>query len=240
LKFTERGSVTVTAFAVDDGKSVRFQVADSGIGIANADLERIFDEFVQINSPLQSKVKGTGLGLPLSRRLAETLDGTLTVESVLGRGSTFTVTLPRIHAPAPREQTSDLATASAEPRVGRVLIVDDDEIERYALRQALALPADHVVEAADGVEGLRLARQAKPDLMFLDLTMPGMQGFDLLSEIRADAEMRNTPVIIFTSRDLDADDRRRLLAADAVVFKSALSREVVAQAMVQALSRVNA
>lgn len=240
LKFTERGSVTVTAFAVDEGKSVRFQVVDTGIGIANADLERIFDEFVQINSPLQSKVKGTGLGLPLSRRLAETLGGALTVESVLGRGSTFTITLPRIHAPASREPASGASIGTVEPRVGRVLIVDDDEIERYALRQVLALPADHVVEAADGIEGLRLARQSKPDLMFLDLTMPGMQGFDLLSEIRADAEMRNTPVIIFTSRDLDADDRRRLVAADAIVLKSALSREVVAQAMVQALNRVNA
>lgn len=236
LKFTESGAVTVSAALADDGGIV-FNVTDTGIGIAPEDRERIFEEFVQVASPLQSRVKGTGLGLPLSRRLAELLGGTLTVESTPGRGSTFSVTLARIHPPGGRDQRRDPPPEPAEQRVGRVLIVDDDEIERYALRQALALPTDQVIEAVAGREGLVLAREARPDLIFLDLSMPGMEGFEVLTELRADPLTRNIPVIIFTSRDLDPGERRRLASAEAIVLKSTLSREIISQAMAQALKR---
>lgn len=237
LKFTERGSVSVTAEAGTDGRMV-FTVGDTGIGIAPEDQERIFDEFVQVAGPLQSRVKGTGLGLPLSRRLAELLGGTLTVQSARGRGSVFTLTLARITPPAgPEPRPEAPASTLFDRRLGRVLIIDDDEIERYALRQALGLPAETVSEAPTGQEGLAQAREERPDLVFLDLAMPGMEGVDVLAELRADPALRDTPVIIFTSRDLDADDRRRLVSADAILFKSALSREIITKTMAQVLKR---
>jgi len=96
LKFTERGEVRVSAGAVDDD-TVRFSVADSGIGITPDQLDRVFEEFVQIESPVQHRVKGTGLGLPLSRRLARLLGGDIAVESELGRGSVFSVVLPVVY-----------------------------------------------------------------------------------------------------------------------------------------------
>jgi signal transduction histidine kinase len=96
LKFTERGEVRVSAREAE-GDTIRFAVADSGIGIAEADFERIFEEFAQIENPMQRRVKGTGLGLPLSRRLARLLGGDVMVESVVGRGSVFTLVLPILY-----------------------------------------------------------------------------------------------------------------------------------------------
>ncbi len=98
LKFTERGEVRVSARLGEDGHCVVFSVSDTGIGIAPEDQARIFEEYAQVDGPLQRKVKGTGLGLPLSRRLAELLGGRLTVESVPGRGSTFTAVIPLVCA----------------------------------------------------------------------------------------------------------------------------------------------
>ncbi len=240
LKFTERGSVTVAAAASDDSDIV-FSVSDTGIGIAPEDHERIFDEFVQVAGALQARFKGTGLGLPLSRRLVELLDGTLTVESARGRGSTFRVILPRINAPGGRETRREPALSGPlQQRGKRILIIDDDEIERYALRQMLGMPAEQLTEATAGREGLLAARQSLPDLIFLDLAMPGLEGFDVLAALRADPGTRDIPVIIFTSRELDADDRRRLITADAIVFKNTLSREIILQAMAQALKRAEA
>jgi signal transduction histidine kinase len=108
LKFTERGEVTVSARA--DGDDVLFEVSDTGIGIAAEDQERIFQEFAQVENPVQRRVKGTGLGLPLSRKLARLLGGDIAVESRIGQGSTFTLRTPRI---ACQMQ----ATASAEASI---------------------------------------------------------------------------------------------------------------------------
>ena len=98
LKFTERGEVRVSGRLGEDGRCVVFSVSDTGIGIAPEDQARIFEEYAQVDSPLQRKVKGTGLGLPLSRKLAELLGGRLTVESVPGQGSTFTAVVPLVYA----------------------------------------------------------------------------------------------------------------------------------------------
>ena len=121
LKYTESGEVRVTA--IQTGNTVTFSVADTGIGIAPEDLERIFEDFVQLASPIQKRIKGTGLGLPLSRQLAQLLGGNISVSSTLGRGSTFFVTLPIIY---PNGQPESVEFPQSDPKRLPVLVVEDN------------------------------------------------------------------------------------------------------------------
>ena len=131
LKYTERGEVRVRARLTADGAGIELAVSDTGIGIPAADVGRIFDEFVQIQNPMQRRVKGTGLGLPLSKRLAELLGGTITVESTLGFGSTFVVTLPLMPADL------NLGLVPDPTRIP-VLVIDDDDADLLMYERALA------------------------------------------------------------------------------------------------------
>ena len=114
----------------------------------------------------------------------------------------------------------------------RVLIIDDNEIERYALRQFLSTSRYEVIEAVGGYDGLRLARQAQPDVIFLDLMMPDVHGFEVLKMLKAIEDTRRIPVVLFTSQRLESDDdRERAAAADALLMKSDLSRDTVTDTM---------
>src|SRR5262249_49170084 len=149
LKFTERGEVRVVARYEADAKRINFAVSDTGIGIAPSDQEAIFEEFSQVETRLQKRVKGTGLGLPLSRSLAGLLGGELKVESVVGQGSVFTLSIPaRLGDPnARRSQEGAVAK--------RVLLIDDDETFRYVMRQIISNEARYqFMEASGGEEGL--------------------------------------------------------------------------------------
>ncbi len=207
LKFTVRGSVRVSCRLSQDGQLILFEVADTGIGIAPENHRRIFDEFSQVENPLQTTVKGTGLGLPLSQRLAGLLGGSIEIRSALGHGSTFTLAIP-VRADGERDVD---ALASIEPAtpmaLDRVLIIDDNEIERYALRQFLSTSRYEVIEATGGYDGLRLARQAQPDVIFLDLMMPDIHGFEVLKMLKAIEDTRRIPVVLFTSQRLESDER---------------------------------
>ncbi len=232
LKFTERGAVRVACRLSQDGQAILFEVADTGLGIAAENHRRIFDEFSQVENPVQISVKGTGLGLPLSQRLAGLLGGGIEIRSALGQGSTFTLAIPlRIDA----ERGVDLSAASepATPMaLDRVLIIDDNEIERYALRQFLSTSRYEVIEAVGGYDGLRLARQARPDVIFLDLTMPDVHGFEVLKMLKAIEDTRRIPVVLFTSQHLENEsDRERAAAADALLMKNELSRDKVIDTM---------
>jgi signal transduction histidine kinase/CheY-like chemotaxis protein len=244
LKFTERGEVRVSADVSSDGARVIVSVTDTGIGIAPADQERIFQEFGQVDGPVQRRVKGTGLGLALSRKLAEILGGTLTVRSVPGQGSTFTLALPRVFtagAPALEQKRAASATAPAptsSPHRGLALIIDDDETARYALASRLAdLPLDPV-EAADAGHGLRLARELRPAVIFLDLVMPDMLGFEVLERLRDDAATLKVPVVVVTSQALTPAEESGLAAQGAAVLsKDAFSRADAAARIREALAR---
>jgi CheY-like chemotaxis protein len=113
----------------------------------------------------------------------------------------------------------------------RVLIIDDNEIERYALRQFLSTSRYEVIEATGGYEGLRLARQARPDVIFLDLVMPDVHGFEVLKMLKAIEDTRHVPVVLFTSQRLESDDRERAASADALLMKNELSRDTVISTM---------
>jgi CheY-like chemotaxis protein len=219
LKFTEEGEVRV---GLDlDHNRVAFWVRDTGIGIAPDDQDRIFLEFAQIENPVQHKVRGTGLGLPLSRKLADLLGGTLTVSSSLGTGSTFTLTLPLTvgfaaarsdvnAAPAPRpyQVTSVEDTYDSSP--GTILLIDDEGVARYIARQLFRGTRYLITEASGGIEGLERARFDHPSLIILDIGMHDRGGFDVLDDLKSDPATRDIPVIIHTSRTLTVSDLARL------------------------------
>jgi signal transduction histidine kinase/CheY-like chemotaxis protein len=212
LKFTQRGEVRVSAHALP-GDWIEIVVADTGIGIAPSDLGNIFQEFVQVQSALQARAKGSGLGLALSKKLAELLGGRIKVESTLGQGSRFSVEIP-IRYPSESENESNA-----------VLVIDNDPVDRYILTKSLEELGCRAIEAESGPEGLRLAQLWRPRLVFLDLNMPEMPGDEVLAHLKADSTTRPIPVIIYTSKVLEPEERRRLES----VAKAVLSKEATAR-----------
>lgn len=223
LKFTEQGEVRVTAHLSDDEASVIFMVRDTGIGIAPEHHDRIFEEFSQVNTKLQKRVKGTGLGLPLSRSLARLLGGDLTVESVEGQGSVFSLLIPASLGDPDREALSPQLDGTKS-----VLLIDDDETFRYVLRQIVGNDSRYeFMEADGGEEGLRLARDKLPDVIVLDLQMPAVDGFTVLQRLAADKQTSSIPVVVSTSLTIDSTLRARLPEHIRLVSKNAISRESV-------------
>ena len=352
LKFTEKGEVRISAAVVSDDE-VEFSVADTGIGIAPEHQELIFQDFVQLDNPIQRNFKGTGLGLPLSRKLATFLGGSVNVDSRPGAGSIFSVRVPmryrdsaEDHTPAQGEWTPESTgepvlfiedsaemlmvyrsylkgsgfqpitaptTREAEdileriqpraivldimlrsedtwaflvklkedpmtrnipvliastiedqpkafhlgvaayiikpferadllgklhdltgvPALGRVLIIDDNELDRYLLKQHLKKLPVAVTEATSGADGIRQALDGAPDLIFLDLTMPEMSGFEVIEKLKSIPASKNIPVAIITSRVLKDRERARLMEnAIAIVSKEDL-RDQAASSILQ-------
>jgi len=353
LKFTERGEVRVRARLADGGGRIAFEVADTGIGIAREDQELIFQEFAQIDSALQRNVRGTGLGLPLCRKLAQLLGGSVSVQSDPGLGSTFIAEIPlsvvqgtgssaivwepvpgripvlvvedafeeallyekylasagyqSLHVHSVREarealrvmqpalivldillrgedtwgflaelrrlpetrRTPILVVSNVEDShkaislgadaylqkpvdrqrlvrqiaamtrasdVRRVLVVDDEEISRYLIRQSLAAPHIEVIEARTGADALRVAASDRPGAICLDLRMPDQDGEQLLRRLKSDPATSAIPVFIVTSKALATGERERLLElATDVISKESLSRERILPRLEEAM-----
>ena len=346
LKFTEEGEVKVVASVTNDGQAVTFKVADTGIGIAEENQRRIFEEWSQIDSPIQRKVKGTGLGLPLCRKLAQLLGGSISVTSRVGAGSTFEATIPVVYAQAQQDgpatdtpqllpdpdrvlvliveddpgarmlydtylrgtiyqpiaagsirqaretlerhkvaaiildvllpdetawqwlaelkgqqttkQIPVLVVSSVEdPRKalalgaddyclkpvertwllnrlervtgeGRnvvkgsapvVLLIDDQEADRYILKRHMTELGCSMLEASSGEEGLQLVAEVKPDVILLDLNMPGMDGFCVLERLNERDDTAAIPVVIVTSQILPPERKAELARSRAVILK---------------------
>ena len=359
LKFTEQGEIRVTASIDAARRDITIAVSDTGIGIEAEDQARIFEEFTQLDSPIQRRVKGTGLGLPLCKKLALLLGGQVSVESQVGIGSVFTLTVPLYHEKAveklfktaggedfemdplripvlivedhpetrliyekflrnsryqpllsgglrearrilqqvrpaaiildlvlsgedswqwlahmkadeltrtipilivttvedrgkafmlgadayqvkPIESATLLAEldrliessggleSPAEAARPRIMIIDDEESFRYILRKCLAnIPCD-VTESGDGMEGIRLCREIQPDLIFLDLNMPGRSGWQFLQDLAASEKLVGTPVVIVTSQALSPEARALLEhSTRGIVMKNDLSEETI-------------
>ncbi len=356
LKFTERGEVRVSVERGHD-ETVVFAVADTGIGIAEEDQERIFQEWVQVEGQKQKGLKGTGLGLPLSRKLAQLLGGNVYVRSRVGLGSTFFAAIPIRFSGEPevtyvpdvkreldanklpvlvvednrealfiyekylkgtqfqvvpakdlkearqafrefrpvavvldvllqgehswdllQELKQDASTATipvfvvtvvdnrgkaiamgadgfhAKPvdrgwliqqldsiatqlSQRQVLIIDDDEVSRYLLKSTLGQGGFRFSEARGGVEGLRRASEGHPDLVILDLAMPDLSGFEVLTKLKENPQTAGIPVIIHTSKVLDSHERILLTDAVAVISKESRSRELSVAHFAEAISK---
>jgi CheY-like chemotaxis protein len=250
LKFTERGEVHLTARADGDltaeggsGEVVTFTVRDTGIGIAPTDADRIFEEFYQAHSYMHGQVRGSGLGLPYARRVCELLGGRLEFASELGRGSTFTVTVPRACRPAPGRAgeapkvpssvpVGSVTRAGSGARVETALVAHDDPAFRAALRSLLSGRVDRVIEAADGQAALARLRDEPPGVVFLDLMLPGLNDAGVLSAMNDDPALRDVPMVIVTWTDIELPGGRAAVRpAAAILSKSSLSEGAIDTAL---------
>lgn len=202
-KFTHQGTVdlSVTVWEEGERKGLRAEVADTGIGMSEEQLGRVFDAFVQADLSTTKQYGGSGLGLTISRKFAELLGGQLSATSQEGQGSRFVLELPLNGEDA---ASTDEVVHRADVQ-GRVLVVDDDPAILDIARRVLSREGFQVSSALSGEEGLRLARQSVPDLIILDVMMPGMDGWQVLNALRSDTLLREVPVLMqsmLNERDL--------------------------------------
>ena len=201
-KFTELGEITAKARAI--GKDLEIVVEDTGVGIPQEQLRNIFEKFRQVDGSFTRTKGGTGLGLAIVRELSRVLGGRVDVASRLGRGTTFTVTIPDIveggEAPAPERarKSSDPIGEGLVDRNAHVLVVDDDPMIQQLLRSRLEEDGMHVVVAGDGAEALAMMRADRPDVVILDIRLPKLDGWSVLSAIKTDESLRHLPVVILS------------------------------------------
>ena len=200
-KFTDKGAITLRVSRKD--AVVSFAVRDTGIGMTPEQLGKLFQAFQQADSSTTRKYGGTGLGLAITRSFCQMMGGDVTVESTVGLGTTFTVRLPvEVQDPKVEAVRSQLRKTLPPPGSGPVpslvLVIDDDPSARDILQRFLEKEGFRAVVAADGETGLRLARELKPAAITLDVLMPGMDGWAVLSALKADPEVRDVPVVMVT------------------------------------------
>ena len=226
IKFTPReGAIGLEVRGDPATQTVMITVWDTGIGIAEADLPRLFQPFVQIDSGLNRHYEGTGLGLSLVRRLAEAHQGRVTVVSAPGHGSRFSVVLPWPDAPQrsagqPMEpQASVGSVAPLPPARPNILLVDDNQEHRQLVEDYLTAHGYAVHVACNGEEAIALAQAEAPAVVLMDIQMPQMDGLEAIRRLRNDAQLRAVPILALTALAMP-EDRERCLAAGATAYLS--------------------
>ena len=233
-KFTQEGSVTleVTRERGEDGDWITFRVRDTGIGMTPEQLDKIFEAFAQAEASTTRHYGGTGLGLAITRRFSQMLGGDVGAASKVGEGSVFTLRLPARAPPASGRDAQDPVGEAEEERgsgeAGTVLLIDDDPSARGLLRRILARAGFRALEAERGEEGLRMAREHNPHAIILDVIMPGMDGWAVLSALQADDELATIPVIMLTV----LDDRA---TGEALGASAHLTKPVDRQSLIETL-----
>jgi len=202
-KFTENGTISMQVSRVDrDGVStIVFQVHDTGIGMTQAQIDKLFQPFTQADESTTRRFGGTGLGLAISRRFCQMMGGDVSVTSEADKGSTFTVHLPARVARQELPGDTRINTAASDartPGAATVLIIDDDPSVRDMMSRTLSSEGIYTVTASDGEHGLETARDLKPDLIFLDVMMPKMDGWAVLSSLKSDPALSPIPVVMLT------------------------------------------
>ena len=204
-KFTRGGEIVlrVEGFDAPDGAPcVSFTVEDTGIGMSDAQMSRLFEPFSQADTSTTRRFGGTGLGLALCRLLAHLMGGDIRAASTLGEGSVFTVTLPVVvEATGLRHAESDVPAKVHGAGDSTVLVIDDDPTVRDLLTRFLVKEGYRVVCAADGESGVELARELRPDAITLDVMMPRVDGWETLRRIKADPVIGGVPVVMLSIVD---------------------------------------
>jgi len=201
-KFTEQGIITleVRRQREENGDWISIRVSDEGSGITNEQQADLYQVFTQADASNTRNYGSTGLALSLSKHFAEMLGGSLNIEGVFDKGNHFVVRLPAHMSSQPSSTTADEAVVKDSPSMesGLVLVIDDDKIVRETLEVYLSKVGYQVATAASGEEGLKLAKKQPPDTIILDVMMPGMDGWEVLSKLKAETELAHIPVIILT------------------------------------------
>jgi PAS domain S-box-containing protein len=239
VKFTEKGSVKLIGkgnFNNDEKTTLdlTISVVDTGIGIPAKDQKMVFDTFRQQSSENTRQYGGTGLGLTISKKLVELMNGSIRVESSLGRGSCFEIFFPGIQIPSSNgrhyiESGIDLESLCFERK--KALVVDDDRFNRKLLKEILTHANFKVVEAADGQQALDVAIAQQPDIIFMDIWMPHMDGIEALKQIRQVTPMKKIPVVAVSAT---ANVEKRIQKAP---FDGYLSKPIRLEALSSELSK---
>lgn len=214
-KFTEQGRVTLRVHELEIGGEgwVRFDVSDNGLGIKPEQLSKLFKPFTQADASTSRRFGGTGLGLSISDQFAQMLGGRIEVKSEYGSGSTFTLWLPTNHGQPHSASGSGTFRAVTGDNVGTVLVVDDESESRGMLARLLEAEGYAVLTAPTGARAMQLAELHKPDVITLDVMMPGMDGWAVLSRLKQRPEFADIPIVIVSLMP-DADMGYALGAAD--------------------------
>ncbi len=241
-KFTDRGEVNflVKSQKVEEGYGsypstyrIRFQVEDTGVGMSQDQLEKIFLPFEQVGT-VRKQSKGTGLGLAISQSIVTLMGSMLEVMSESGKGSTFwfDVTLPEAKEWAEKSKVSQRGKIVAAKGPARKILVVDDRWENRSVVVNLLAPLGFVLfEAEHGQEGLQKVKEVHPDLMITDITMPVMDGYEMLSQLRQDDQFQTLPVIV-SSASVFESDRQKSIEVEASDF---LPKPVQAEALLDSL-----
>ena len=200
-KFTKGGSVTLNAHHYEqDGRGwLELAVIDTGIGMSEEHLERVFQPFTQADASTTRRFGGTGLGLAISKRFCELMGGTIRVTSEEGKGSTFTISIPANLTVAPEmESDSTIKVPALAGDAVRVLVIDDDPNTLELMQRLMSKEGYMVVTAQSGASGIEAAREFRPDVITLDVLMPVMDGWSVLGRLKNDPQLADIPVIMVT------------------------------------------
>ncbi|MDH3600224.1 MAG: response regulator [Candidatus Tectomicrobia bacterium] len=209
-KFTEQGTIGLESSRerAEGNVWMVFRVTDTGIGMAPEQVQKLFQAFTQVTASSTRQYEGTGLGLAITQHFCQMMGGDITVDSVLGQGSTFTIRLPAevTDSKAAAGPLTTTAVADSLPeKAPMVLVIDDDPAVHDLMRRFLSKDGVHVVTAVSGEEGLQLAKTLQPAAITLDVMMPEMDGWSVLTALKAEPEVADIPVIMLTI----VDDRNR-------------------------------
>jgi len=201
-KFTRKGTITVkaTRFMEDGVDMLGVSILDTGIGMSGDQLEKVFEEFTQADDSTTREFGGTGLGLAICKKFSELMQGRIEVESTPGEGTCFTFFVPAIAVDLEKDEPADTSVNDSESAqmegLATVLVVDDDESSREISRRILSKRGYSVICADDGESGIELARKQHPDIIVLDILMPGMDGWQVLERLREIPETADIPIIL--------------------------------------------
>ncbi|RYD29697.1 MAG: response regulator, partial [Sphingomonadales bacterium] len=203
-KFTENGEIRLRVERSSDGQRdwLNFEVSDTGIGMTPQQLENLFERFTQADASTTRKFGGTGLGLAITKAFCRLLGGDIGARSEEGEGSAFTIRIPADAVEKVDEtEILHMPDPGAAQNAGLVLAIDDDPNARELLTRFLSREGFAVRTASDGLSGLEMARAINPTVIILDVTMPKMDGWAVLTELRADPVLANVPVVMVTIID---------------------------------------